>query len=61
MVGLVTQPRIASAGSGLRRASFARPEDMRAIDANRLQHLLGHVSGDELAEIRKMLRYFLDL
>ena len=59
--GLVTQPRIESDGSGLRKASFARPEDVRAIDAARLERRLGHISAGELAEIRKVLRYFLDL
>jgi mRNA interferase MazF len=59
--GLVTQPRIGSAESGLNRASFARPEDIRAIDAVRLGRRLGRVTTDELAEIRKVLRYFLDL
>jgi mRNA interferase MazF len=59
--GLVTQPRIASPNSGLIRVSFARPEDVRAIDASRLRRRLGYVSGDELAEIRKVLRYFFDL
>ena len=59
--GLVTQPRISSPGAGLKRASFARPEDVRAIDADRLRRRFGAVTGDELAEIRKVLRYFLDL
>jgi mRNA interferase MazF len=59
--GLVTQPRISSEGSGLSRISFARPEDMRAVDAARLQRRLGKVSPSELAEVRKVLRYFLDL
>jgi mRNA interferase MazF len=59
--GLVTQPRVANERSGLNRASFARPEDLRAIDATRLQRRLGQVSTSELAEIRKVLRYFLDL
>jgi mRNA interferase MazF len=59
--GLVTQPGISSPHSGVRRVSFARPEDMRAIDSSRLQTRLGEVSGDELAEIRKVVRYFLDL
>lgn len=59
--GLVTQPRITSGNSGLRQASFARPEDMRAIDASRLQRRLGYVSNDDLTEIRKVMRYFLDL
>jgi len=58
---LVTQPRVASERTGLSRVSFARPEDMRAIDAARLQRRLGHVSDSELAEIRKVMRYFLDL
>ncbi|MGI5244355.1 type II toxin-antitoxin system PemK/MazF family toxin [Dactylosporangium sp. CA-139066] len=59
--GLITQPRIGGSGSGLRQASFARPEDMRAIDASRLQRRLGNVSNDDLTEIRKIIRYFLDL
>jgi len=59
--GLVTQPQIHGAQSGLRQTSFARPEDMRAIDAGRLQRRLGHVSTEDLAEIRKVMRYFLDL
>ncbi len=59
--GLVTRPRINGLDSGLRQASFARPEDMRAIDASRLQRRLGRVSNDDLAEIRKVMRYFLDL
>lgn len=59
--GLVTQPRIASSSSGLRQASFARPEDVRSIDATRLRHRLGGVTAEELAEIRKVMRYFLDL
>ena len=59
--GLVTQPRVDGPRSGLRQASFARPEDMRAIDADRLQRRLGNVSNEDLAEIRKVMRYFLDL
>jgi mRNA interferase MazF len=59
--GLVTQPRIDGDGSGLRRSSFARPEDVRPIDATRLERRLGNISSTELAEIRKVLRYFLDL
>jgi mRNA interferase MazF len=59
--GLVTQPRVANERSGLKRASFARPEGMRAVDSARLQRLLGQVSDSELADIRKVMRYFLDL
>jgi mRNA interferase MazF len=59
--GLVTQPRVANELSGLSRAGFARPEDLRAVDAQRLRRRLGQVSAEELAEIRKVLRYFLDL
>ena len=59
--GLVTQPKVESHGAGLNRASFARPEDLRAIDGARLQRRLGRVSPDELAEIRKVVRYFLDM
>jgi mRNA interferase MazF len=59
--GLVTQPRISSEESGLSRVSFARPEDLRAIDARRLQRRLGTASPTELVEVRKVLRYFLDL
>jgi mRNA interferase MazF len=59
--GLVTQPRISGSESGLRQTSFARPEDMRAIDATRLQRRLGRISNEDLAEIRKVVRYVLDL
>jgi mRNA interferase MazF len=59
--GLVTQPRVSGTESGLRQASFARPEDMRAVDAGRLQRRLGQVRSEDLAEIRKVMRYFLDL
>jgi hypothetical protein len=31
------------------------------VDAGRLQRRLGQVSDDDLAEIRKVMRYFLDL
>ena len=58
---LITQPRIASPTSGLSRPSFARPEDVRSIDADRLQRRLGAVSDGELAEIRTVVRYFLGL
>lgn len=59
--GLVTQPRIAAGQSGLSRVSVARPEDLRAVDASRLRRRLGSVGADELADIRRVLRYFLDL
>jgi mRNA interferase MazF len=59
--GLVTHPRVSGERSGLSRVSFARPEDLRAVDASRLQRRLGQASADELAEIRKVMRYFLDL
>jgi mRNA interferase MazF len=59
--GLVTQPQVRGAQSGLRAAGFARPEDLRSIDASRLQRRLGAVSNEDLAEIRKVMRYFLDL
>jgi|SRR5215467_1062321 len=59
--GLVTRPRVTSAGAGLKRGSVARPEDVRSVDAARLQRRLGRVSDAELAEIRRILRYFLDL
>jgi len=59
--GLVTQPRVSGPDSGLSRASFARPEDLRSIDVSRLQRRLGEVGDAELAEIRKVVRYFLDL
>jgi mRNA interferase MazF len=58
---LVTQPQIASSGAGLNRASFARPEDLRSIDTRRLKRRLGRVNAAELDEIRRVLRYFLDL
>lgn len=59
--GLVTQPPISSTGTGLSRPSCARPEDIRSIDVDRLDRRLGHVTVEELAEIRKILRYFLDM
>ena len=59
--GLITQPRIASDSSGLSRPSVARPEDIRSIDASRLQRRLGAITADELDGIRRILRYFLDL
>ena len=59
--GLVTQPQIHSANSGLRQASFARPEDMRAIAAGRLRRRLGNASNEDLASISKVLRYYLDM
>lgn len=59
--GLVTQPPVTSPQSGLNRASFARPEDVRAIDTTCLRRRLGAVGTEELAEIRRVLRYFLDL
>lgn len=59
--GVVTQPRVDNSGSGLRRTSFARPEDVRSVDMTRLQRKLGEVTSTELADIRKVLRYFLDL
>lgn len=59
--GLVTQPRIAGDATGLRKPSFARPEDVRSIDIARLERRLGAVDGDALEDVRKVLRYFLDL
>lgn len=59
--GLTTQPAVTSAGSGLKKTSFARPEDVRAIDTTRLRQRLGRVSAAELAGVQKVLRYFLDL
>jgi mRNA interferase MazF len=59
--GLITQPSVSSASAGLKRTSFARPEDVRAIDTRRLRQRLGAVSGAELGDVRKVLRYFLDL
>lgn len=59
--GLITQPQITGAGSGLSRTSFARPEDIRAIDQTRLARRLGAATAGELAEIRKVLRYYLEL
>ncbi|WP_322759443.1 type II toxin-antitoxin system PemK/MazF family toxin [Frankia sp. Cr2] len=59
--GLVTQPRIDGPATGLSKRSFARPEDIRAIDGARLERCLGTVDTATLAAIRKVLRYFLDL
>jgi mRNA interferase MazF len=57
---LVTQPSIAGPATGLNRPSFARPEDIRAIDTSRLVRRLGTTSAEDFAAIRKVLRYFLD-
>jgi mRNA interferase MazF len=59
--GLVTQPSVSAGASGLRLTSFARPGDIRAIDASRLHHRMGQVNDHELTEIRKVIQYFLDL
>jgi len=45
----------------VRLPSFARPEDMRAVAYQRLDHRLGAVTPDELAAMRRILRAFLDL
>lgn len=58
---LVTQPRLTGPTTGLSKPSFARPEDTRAIDTSRLVRRLGTASTEDLAAIRKVLRYFLDL
>lgn len=58
---LVTQPGLAGPTTGLNKPSFARPEDIRAIDTSRLVRRLGTASAEDLTEIRKVLRYFLDL
>jgi mRNA interferase MazF len=58
--GLVTQPRISSRQAGLSRASFARREDIRSVGSHGLQRRLGQINAEELAEIRKVLGYFLD-
>jgi mRNA interferase MazF len=59
--GLVTQPEVASSSAGLIRRSFSHPEDVRAVDTARMLRRLGEISAGELADIRKVLRYFLDL
>jgi mRNA interferase MazF len=58
---LVTQPRLAGPATGLSRPSFVRPEDTRALDTSRLVRRLGTASAEDLATLRKVLRYFLDL
>ena len=60
--GLRHQVPIASPSSGLSKLpSFTRPEDMRAVAYQRLDHRLGAVAPDELAAIQRILRAFLDL
>jgi mRNA interferase MazF len=60
--GLRHQVPIASPSSGLSKLpSFTRPEDMRAVAYQRLDHRLGAVTPDELVAIRRILRAFLDL
>jgi mRNA interferase MazF len=60
--GLRHQVPIASPSSGLSKLpSFTRPEDMRAVAYQRLDHRLGAVTPDELFAVRRILRAFLDL
>jgi mRNA interferase MazF len=59
--GLAHQPCIAQAASGLDERSFARPEDVRAISADRLVRRLGQATTDEMAAVAAVLRTFLDL
>lgn len=58
---LAHQPPIAQAASGLGERSFARPEDVRAISAERLVRRLGQATADEMAAVAAVLRTFLDL
>jgi mRNA interferase MazF len=60
--GLRHQVPITSLSSGLSTLpSFTRPEDMRAVAYQRLNHRLGAVAPGELAAVRRILRAFLDL
>jgi mRNA interferase MazF len=60
--GLRHQVPIASPSSGLSKLpSFTRPEDMRAVAYQRLDHRLGAVTSDELTAVRRIVRAFLDL
>jgi hypothetical protein len=55
---LVTQPGLSGLATGLSRPSFARTEDVRAIDTSRLVKRRDRTPGT-LAAIRKVLGYFL--
>jgi mRNA interferase MazF len=59
--GLAHQPPIARAPSGLDERSFARPEDLRTISADRLVRRLGQATTDEIVAVAAVLRTFLDL
>jgi hypothetical protein len=55
LIGARSVP-IASPSSGLSKLpSFTRPEDMRAVAYQRLDHRLGVVTPDELAAMRRMI------
>lgn len=58
---LAHQPRLGSPSSGLAQESFARPEDVLAISANRLRGRLGYLHQQEFDAIAATLRVFLDL
>jgi mRNA interferase MazF len=59
--GLAHQPPIARATSGLDKPSFARPENVRAVSADRLVRRLGQATTDEMVAVGAVLRHFLDL
>lgn len=57
--GIRAQPRIGGTHSGLSAPSFARPEDVRAISADRLVRALGRAGDDELAAVLAIVGRFL--
>jgi mRNA interferase MazF len=59
--GLAHQPPVAPPASGLAEVSFARPEDVRAVSADRLVHRLGQATSAEMASVATILRSFLAL
>ena len=60
--GLRHQIPITSRSSGLGTIpSFTRPEDARAVAYERLDRRVGAVAPGELADVRRILRAFLDL
>jgi mRNA interferase MazF len=54
-------PRLAPGRSGLRRASFALVDQVRAVDKRRVRKVFGQIAPEELDSIDEGLRLFLGL
>lgn len=53
-------PRVEPEGNALKTVSFALPEYFRAITTERFHRPLGRVRDRELAEVRRVLRLFIE-